>query len=98
MQGSAMKFNVPRIDRRSDLGDAHSAVINQDTGESVGYIISRHGSRYSMTPPWSISLLGDKYTGEFDRWDECRAFAEGVEAVLRHMMSDTPSKRTASAA
>ena len=87
-----MKISVPKIDGRNTVGDETHPVFDAETGRALGYISSRRGSRFSVTPSWSISLFDDKYKGEFDRWDECRAFAEGVESVIRNLTSKTPAR------
>jgi hypothetical protein len=78
------------IDLRSHYG-SEEQVIDEDTGKSVGVIVSRHG--------WGrrIYLFGDKYQGRFQSHAECVAFAKGVEAVLSHMISapDEPASHIA---
>jgi hypothetical protein len=56
-------------------------VIDVDTGKDVGFVES------SRSPAARhISLFGGKYQGDFTRPEECDAFAQGVEAVLSHMV------------
>lgn len=55
-------------------------VIDQDTGKTVGFV---HNQRSPATR--HISLFGGKYQGDFERPEQCDAFAKGVEAVLNHM-------------
>jgi hypothetical protein len=81
-----LKVKGEDIDLRDQLGHERR-VIDEDTGKSVGVIVSRQG--------WGrrIYLFGDKYKGVFKTHDECVAFAKGVEAVFSHMVS-APSEPT----
>jgi hypothetical protein len=38
-------------------------------------------------PTRGIELFGGKYKGTFETHDECQAFADGVAAVLNHIVS-----------
>lgn len=92
-----MRLKVPVLDGRSVIyqGD----VIDLDTDQSVGDISSRNGSvrldtktgKYERTPSWEIWLFR-RYRGQFETWQECAAFAEGVEAVLKRVtaLSELP--------
>jgi hypothetical protein len=80
-----MRLKVPKVDGRTD-------VLDLDTGRSVGFVLGRQGTidgtvNRPPCPSWHISLFDGKYAASFQRHDECRAFAKGVEAVLSHMVS-----------
>jgi hypothetical protein len=64
-------------------GDAAggTSIKDEDTGKTVGQLLfSTGGGR-------SVSLFGDKYRGDFKRFEECEAFVKGVEAVLNHVVA-----------
>jgi hypothetical protein len=63
-------------------------VIDQDTGKKVGFVdAERYGVHSGSPAKRHISLFGGKYQGDFERREECDAFAKGVEAVLSHMVA-----------
>ena len=75
-----MRLKISEIDLRSQTS-GERAVIDEDTGKTVGQFAYGHqGGR-------TVSLFDGKYTGSFERHEECVAFAMGVEAVLNHMIS-----------
>jgi hypothetical protein len=84
-----MKLDVPYLDGRSVRAACkmHS-VKDADTGETVGYLYSRQGG-----PSWAISLFADKFEGKYKTWEECVAFAEGVEQVLSIMVDALSTHR-----
>ena len=81
-----MRLKVPKIDLRKEAAGTmdpaeYSAIIDEDTGETVGYLAYGHQlSRH-------VRLFNEKYQGSFGSHEECVAFAKGVEAVLSHMTS-----------
>ena len=78
-----MKLKVYWVDLRGGYStpvEFETDVVNEDTGEKVGFV------KASRTPrARHISLFGGKYTADFKSPEECNAFARGVEAVLNHM-------------
>jgi hypothetical protein len=72
-----MRFKVPYVDLRKRGGG--NGVLD-DTGKIVGLLFYGPRSRRD------ISLLG-KYHGSFKTDQECDAFAQGVAAVLNHMVA-----------
>jgi hypothetical protein len=84
-----MKLQVPKVDGRTRMGGCRHKVIDLDTGKAVGWIEGHEGAFIGNTryPSWRISLFDGKYKSGFEKHDECVAFAEGVEAVLNHMVS-----------
>lgn len=84
-----MRIDVPVADGRSHVAGHQYDVKDLDSGKTVGWIYSRQGETWGSkrTPSWRIELFAGKYVGKFERWEECVAFAEGVEAVLNHMVS-----------
>jgi hypothetical protein len=72
-----MRFKVPYVDLRKRSGG--NAVLDE-TGKTVGLLF--YGTRSRR----DISILG-KYHGTFKTDHECDAFAEGVAAVLNHMVA-----------
>jgi hypothetical protein len=82
-----MRINVPKFDGRSFMADHPHDVLDLDTGKVIGFIVGHQGMTGLDFPRWRISLFGEKYKGEFDRREECVAFAEGVETVFNHMLS-----------
>src|SRR5207253_11381059 len=83
-----MRLNVPYVDGRSALAECRHYVDDLDTGNRVGFIDCKNGDWVGgeRTPTRYISLFSGKYTGSFETHDECVAFAEGVQAVLHHMV------------
>jgi hypothetical protein len=87
-----MRLKVPVLDGRSV--SHNGSIVDLDTGNLVGEINGRQGfsghdpttGKLERTPSWSISLL-DKYSGQFETWEECAAFADGVQSVLNHMVA-----------
>ncbi len=83
-----MGLNVPRIDGRTQdaLGGRLIQVTDSDTGKVVGRLdiapMPTDPSRYR-----TISLFDGKYVESFATHEECVAFAKGVDAVLKHMVS-----------
>jgi hypothetical protein len=75
-----MRFKVPYIDLRRSPGAGGRTVHDEDTGRTVGQVT------YGPSSKRRISLLG-KYYGTFKTDEECEAFAEGVAAVLNHMVA-----------
>jgi hypothetical protein len=73
-----MRLRFRKIDLRGPSGS--DVVTDQETGQSVGQVT------YDSGPTRHISLFG-KYHGNFKTHEECVAFADGVEAVLNHMVS-----------
>jgi hypothetical protein len=79
-----MRLSVPKWDIRSHSG-LTEGVTDEDSGRCVGSISHSHHPKGRL-----ISLFDGKYVGSFERYDECVAFAKGVEAVLNHMISGGP--------
>jgi hypothetical protein len=79
-------------------GRHYSAVVDEDTGQEVGYVGSGGVGTYRVGGI-QVSLFGGKYQGWLHTLDQCRGFLKGVEAVLEHMTrlpdSDRPAKTTA---
>lgn len=82
-----MKLKVPVLDARTRRGRHPDRVIDLDTGKTIGFISGRHGSALDSFPSWVIQLFDAKYSAGFKSWEECAAFAKGVETVLNHMIS-----------
>ena len=72
-----MQIKVPEVDLRRDGG---STSIDDENGNLVGQLL--------MEKTWgrTIIILG-KYRANFKTQDECQAFADGVAAVLNHMIA-----------
>lgn len=83
-----MKLKVPRVDGRTVLAGGSDGVIDLDSGKSIGYIATRQGVTLSEKryPSRNISLFDWKCHGSVETHEECVAFAQGVEAVLNHMV------------
>jgi len=78
-----MRLTFPFFDGRSRN---YAAVIDEDTGEEVGYIESSGSDPY-RSAGMTVSLFDGKYRiDDADRYEECRGFVRGVEAVLNHMV------------
>jgi hypothetical protein len=78
-----MQLLLQNIDMRGGDGDSYwmTKVTDKDTGKEVGTL------RHERSPAVRrISLYGGKYHGKFKTFDECAAFARGVEAVFNHMV------------
>jgi len=84
-----MRLKVFQFDSCCPSADSRREVTDMETGKYVGFVLYRQGSTTEEThcPSWSISLFDGKYTGNFVGFEECTAFAAGVEAVLNHMTS-----------
>jgi hypothetical protein len=86
-----MRFQVKKRNARKlrEIGRVRDDVIDLDSGNTVGYVETEQGGWIGDTrlPTRRISLFDGKYRGSFDNHEECAAFAEGVEAVLNHMVS-----------
>jgi hypothetical protein len=62
---------------------SYADIIDRDTEEKVGYMRARgvgFGNRGGIT----VSLFGDKYWEELNRYEERFGFIKGVEAVLKY--------------
>jgi len=64
---------------------SYADIIDRDTGEKVGYLRAR-GVGFGNSGGITVSLFGDKYWGELNRYEECYGFMRGVEAVLQHAL------------
>jgi hypothetical protein len=89
-----MRLKIIKVDGRCRSADGRFDVTDMDSGKNVGFVLHRLGSAIedAHCPSWSISLFDGKYAGNFKGFEECTAFAAGVEAVLSHMTS-TSDKR-----
>ena len=79
-----MRLQVHWVDMRGGHGSParwRTPVIDQETGKKVGFVDSKKSPAARH-----ISLFGGKYRGDFTTRQQCAAFANGVEAVLNHMM------------
>ena len=85
-----MRLHCEKFDARARRG---RPVIDQDTGEKVGYVIS-HGVGFAGYGGIDICLFGGKYQGIVNTYNECWAFIKGVETVLNHML---PAKQKTAA-
>ena len=69
---------------------SYSEIIDQDTGERVGYVRSS-GVGFGNSGGIWISMFGGKYSDRLNRFEECFGFMKGVESVLgytqRHLTS-----------
>jgi hypothetical protein len=82
-----MKLMVPAVNGRAGKASAYGhkhSVIDLHTGKTVGYLYSRRGFNLGdqRIRSWAISLFNNQFEGKYERWEECVAFAEGVEQVL----------------
>ncbi len=79
-----MRLVLEKVEMRGGyIGDYFwpTEVIDEDTGKKVGVL------RHERSPAARhISLFGSKYQGSFKTFEECEAFARGVEAVFNHMV------------
>jgi hypothetical protein len=74
-----MRLTFEGHDGRHQHG--HSSIIDQDTGNVVGYTSVDHGSgRF-------ISLFDGKYEATLPDEAQCRGFMKGVIAVIKRMSS-----------
>lgn len=78
-----MRLQVRWVDMRGNHGSQTwvTDVIDQDTDKKVGFLENKRSPAKRH-----VSLFGGKYQGDFVTYDECAAFAKGVEAVLNHIM------------
>ena len=82
-----MKLKVPRGNGRtgqpSVYGQTHN-VIDLHSGKTVGHLYKRRGFNLGdqRIPKWAISLFNDQFQAKYESWDECVAFAQGVERVM----------------
>jgi hypothetical protein len=74
-----LKFNKDALDFRRR--DSDSEVVDQDSGNEVGFVSASHGFGIRMF------LFDGKYTGTVHSYEEATGFLKGVEAVLNHMVS-----------
>jgi hypothetical protein len=72
-------------------------IIDQDTGEEVGYIMSNGVGMYS-SGGIRVSLFDDKYVADLNTYEQCKGFVEGVETVLNRMVHIKDRKFTKSEA
>jgi hypothetical protein len=93
-----VELQIPVIDARTRIGRANHPIIDRVSGKFVGRIQGRLGSGLDTFPPWVISLFDGKYSGGFDRREECVAFAKGVESVLNHLTSISEENSSTEAA
>lgn len=68
------------------------AFIDMDTGEQIGQIEIHQGAWIGdqRSHTRSVSLLNGKYQADFDSYEECCAFVEGVVAVINHVRTPRP--------
>lgn len=66
----------------------HIPVVDEDTGNEVGFVHSDGVGPYKVGGI-RVSLFGGKYSAYLNRFDECRGFVMGVEAVLDHVVALT---------
>jgi hypothetical protein len=86
--GCAVKFKIPAIDARTRTGRrVPRRIVDEDTGKTVGFMSGGYGSGRDNIPRYVIRMFGGKYGAGFKSWEECSAFAKGVEAVLSHITS-----------
>src|SRR4051794_20079772 len=93
-----MHLEPPKVDGRTIMGDSRHAVVDRETGKSVGFIRGKQGGWTPggiHNPSWEISLFGRKYNASFDKHEECCAFAKGVQAVFNHLMSTEEGRSAA---
>jgi len=73
-----MRLKIPKVDLRGGHQIGGRAVIDEDTGNTVGQLFFGVGIR-------EISLFDGKYEGSFATHEECVAFAkEGRGGVESH--------------
>jgi uncharacterized protein YraI len=84
-----MRLTFKRFDGRSWNFER---IVDQDTGNSVGYVKSE-GVGFAGDGGIDVSLFDGKYARTLNRYEECWGFVKGVEAVLNHMVS-VPAQRT----
>lgn len=74
------------------------AFIDIDTGKQIGHINIHQGDwvggRRSHTR--SVSMFDGKYQADFDSHEECCAFADGVMAVINHVVGVPNTQTSAS--
>jgi hypothetical protein len=73
-----MRFEIPKLDLRNPSSGSTS--IDDENGNLAGQL------RYAQHMGRTVVLLG-KYRGDFKTHEECQAFADGVAAVLNHMIT-----------
>jgi hypothetical protein len=76
-----VKLTFPKFDARAVN---YVEVVDEETGRSVGYI-NAGGVGFAGNGGILIDLFGGKYTGYFNRYDECVGFIKGVQSVLNHL-------------
>jgi hypothetical protein len=69
-------------------------VYDEDTNDIVGHIQS-DGVGFGNSGGIEISLFDGKYRTMLNRYEECRGFVRGVEAVLNHMTRINDRKQRA---
>lgn len=77
-----MRLTFERFDGRQRIS---IPVIDEDTGQEVGYIRTEGSGPASFGGIW-VSLFGGKYSITVHKYEECWGFVNGVEAVLRHVL------------
>lgn len=75
-----------RFDHFDGRGWHSREVIDEDTGETVGFIQS-NGVGFGNSGGIDISLFAGKYRASVNKYDECRGFILGVQSVLNHMVA-----------
>jgi hypothetical protein len=85
-----MKLKVPRVSGRTGKASVYGhtqSVVDVHTGKAVGHLYNRRGFKLGgqRIPSWAISLFNNQFEGTYESWDECVAFAQGVEQVLTIM-------------
>jgi len=74
------------------------AFTDAETREQIGHIELNYSGWDGSNRKRSVSLFGGKYYAEFDSYDECCAFAEGVVAVINQVAAPRVEKSESSAA
>lgn len=78
-----MRLQVQWVDMRGGYTEGiawETAVIDEETGKKVGFVENERSPRKRH-----VFLFAGKYRGTFESYEECHAFAKGIEAVLNHM-------------
>jgi hypothetical protein len=66
-------------------GYNYKPVIDEDTGQEVGYVKSNGVGTY-CGGGIEVSLFDDKYCTTVNNYERCLGFVKGVESVLRQMV------------
>jgi hypothetical protein len=89
-----MQLVLEDVDMRGNHGNSHwtTHVVDKDTGKKVGTLLHERSPAVR-----TISLYGGRYHAHFKSFDECVAFANGIEAAVNQMTA-LPESAAAEAA